>query len=94
MEDIRQQFINQASKKFDDTAFQLFEEYGYSKEDVLEMVKAGDIERTRTERTHDGTEMTIFLVRGEPLFAMTMKIENLVIKIGYLKMKGETDDIS
>ena len=93
--DLIQEIIRGAAKKYDELVFSLFEEYGYSKDEVIELMKLGVIQGTTCVLNASlTTEMTYFYVHSEPLFMVSKTLDDLThtISVNYMKLKGESNE--
>ena len=87
--------ILDAVKRFEELAFSLFEEYGYSRDEVMELGRNGYamIDRRISIRYPEYT-FSVFSVHGETLFTIVEKydIEKCTFYLAYEKVKGEKDE--
>lgn len=93
--DLIQEIIRCAAKKYDELVFSLFEEYGYSKDEVIELMKLGVIEGEKMALlSMPVIEVTYFYVHGEALFMVSESFDEstCTISVNYKKLKGELND--
>lgn len=85
-------YIRNLVKQKEDLIYSLFEEYGYPREEVLDLIKAGIIEGTKTRSViYPDMEYMAFSAHGETLFTVCEKFdpENCTMKLGFQRVKGE-----
>ena len=86
------EYLRKAAKAKDDLIFKLFEECGYPRENIMELIEAGVIEgERRTSMIDPGIEWIVCKAYGDTLFVIMEKYdrENHTIKLSYQKAKGE-----
>ena len=85
-------YLRNLVKQKEDLIYSLFEEYGYPREEVIDLMKSGIIEGTKTRSViYPDMEYMTFSAHGETLFTVCEKFDpdNCTMRLGFQKVKGE-----